>query len=394
MGNRAIASPRTGTLPASLSAIREEATRNRLPASDLERLHGAWQAHVSRATQQIEDLNVQGQGETLCLGELSPGCQACKDGTWDCIFTTMRCSLDCDFCYSPHDIARDYAGSLMGATREEIAENHDRTQIRGVSFSGGEPFEEPEKLFRWVAWFTSRHPLTYYWVYTNGLHAVKPKLRRLAQLGVDEIRFNLAATGYDHPAVLENLAAAARLIPTVTVEIPAIPEHAAKLLSCLEGWAGLGVKFLNLHELLYEPGTNSASMTGPRWSFVTEDGHRSAINPESRLLTLAVMQRVQDDRLPLSVNDCSLQSKIRQLRGRRRNLVPLVKAPHEKLVRDQVYESYCAFQNGDEVSFFHPDARGEMCRRLPDHRFARMVRTAPLSIHDPGKWIVFEQWVP
>jgi len=394
MGNRAMASPETGTLPAPLSAIRDEVTRSQLPASNIDRLRGAWQAHVSRATQQIEGLSVQGQGEILVLGELSPGCQACKDGSWDCIFTTMRCNLDCDFCYSPHAIARDYAGSLMGATPEEIAENHAKTRITGVSFSGGEPFAEPRKLFRWVGWFTSRYPQTYYWSYTNGLLADEPKLRRLAQLGVDEIRFNLAATGYDHPTVLENLAAAVRLIPNVTVEIPAIPEHAAKLLSCLEGWAALGIKFLNLHELFYEPGTNSASMPGPRWSFVTEDGHRSAINPESRMLTLAVMQRVQDEGLPLSVNDCSLQSKVRQLRGRRRSLAPLAKAPHEKLVRDQVYESYCAFQDGHEVSFFHPDARDEMCRRYPGHRFARLVRTAPLSIRDPGKWIVFEPWVP
>jgi hypothetical protein len=135
-------------------------------------------------------------------------------------------------------------------------------------------------------------------------------------------------------------------------------------------------------------------MPGPRWPFVTEDGHRSAIHPQSRPLTLAVMQRVQEDGLPLSVNDCSLQSKLRQLRGRRRNLAPLVKAPYEKLVRDQALESYCAFQGRDEVHFFHPDARDEMCRRHPHHLFVRLVRTAPLTIHDPGRWAVFEQWAP
>ena len=394
LGSRAISSPVTGVLPEPLRVIREEVMRSQQPAPDLDRLCGAWEEHVSSATQRIEDLNVQGLGEILALGTLSPGCQACKDGTWDCIFTTMRCNLSCDFCYSPHAISQEYAGSPLGATPKEIAANHSRTRITGISFSGGEPFAEPQKLFRWVDWFTSRRPQTYYWVYTNGLLADEPKLRRLAQLGIDEIRFNLAATGYDHPTVLENLAAAVHLIPNVTVEIPAIPEHAAKLLSCLQGWAALGVKFLNLHELIYEPGTNSASMPGPRWPFVTEDGHRSAIHPESRSLTLAVMQRVQEDGLPLSVNDCSLQSKLRQLRGRRRNLAPLVKAPHENLVRDQAFESYCAFQGGDEVHFFHPDARDEMCRRYPHHRYARLVRTAPLTIHDPGRWIVFEEWAP
>lgn len=382
------------SLPPPLSAICKEVAQNQHRPSGLDRLREAWRAHVDRAVQQIEGVKVQGQGEILVLGELSPGCQACKDGTWDCIFTTMRCNLDCDFCYSPHAIARDYAGSLMGGTPEEIAANHARTRITGISFSGGEPFEAPLELFRWVDWFTSRFPQAYYWVYTNGLSADRASLRRLARLGIDEIRFNLAATGYDHPVVLENLAAAEELIPSVTVEIPAIPEHADKLLSCLKDWAALGVRFLNLHELLFEPGTNAASMRGPRWSFVTEDGHRSAIHPESRLLTLAVMQHVQDERLPLSVNDCSLQSKFRQLRGRRRSLAPLVKEPYEKVIEDQVYESYCAFRNGSQAHFYHPDALEEMCRRHSDHRFARLVRTAPLSIHDPGKWIVFEPWGP
>ena len=171
-------------------------------------------------------------------------------------------------------------------------------------------------------------------------------------------------------------------------------QHTTKLLSCLADWSARGVRYLNLHELMYEPGTNSAALPGPRRAIVTADGHCSEINPESRMLTLTVMQHVRDEALPLAVNDCSLQSKVRQLRGRRRNLAPLAKAPHEKMVSDQVYESYCAFRDGDEVRYFHPDAREEMCRRYPDHGFVRLVRTAPLSIHDPGKWIVFEPWLP
>jgi pyruvate formate-lyase activating enzyme-like uncharacterized protein len=377
-------------LPAPLRAIAAEVSSLRLPASNLDTLRPVWEAHVARAREQIRDLYVDGDGEILYLGRISPGCQSCKDGTWDCVFTTMRCNLDCGFCYSPHAIPKDYAGSLLGSTPQEIAENHAKTRITGVSFSGGEPFAEPDKLFEWVAWFTSRYPEEYYWVYTNGLLADAGKLRRLAELGVDEIRFNLAATGYDHPAVMDNMAAASRLFPNVTVEIPAIPEHGTRLLSCLAEWSALGVQFLNLHELMYEPGTNSATMPGARWPIVMADGHCFAIHPESRALTLAVMQRVQEKGLPLAVNDCSLQSKIRQLRGRRNSLAPLAKAPHEKLVRGEVYESCCAYRDGDELYFFHPDILDEMRWRYPDHRFVRLTKSAPLAIGDPGRWIAFE----
>ena len=130
-------------------------------------------------------------------------------------------------------------------------------------------------------------------------------------------------------------------------------------------------------------------MAGARRTVVTADGHRTAINPESRTLTLAVMERVQEEELLLSVNDCSLQSKLRQLRGRRRSLAPLVKAAHERLVKNRVYESFCVYRN-EEVRFFHPDAALEMRQRYPNHQFVRLVRTAPLSLKDGGRWIVFE----
>jgi pyruvate formate-lyase activating enzyme-like uncharacterized protein len=378
------------TLPERLRAIHDEVCRRQIEESNLETLEPTWAAHVAQAKQQIRDVHVKAEGEVLYLGNLSPGCQACKDGTWDCVFTTMRCNLNCEFCYSPHAIPRDYAGSGLGATREQIAEHHARTQITGMSFSGGEPFVDAQGLFEWIAWFTKRYPERYYWVYTNGLLADEGKLRQLAGLGVGEVRFNLAASGYDHPTVLQNLAAAIGLIPNVTVEIPAIPAHGAKLFSCLADWASLGVRFLNLHELMYEPGTNSASLPGARQAIVTADGHRSEINPESRGLTLAVMRQVQEEALPLAVNDCSLQSKIRQVRGRRRCLAPLTKTAHEKLVNGEALESYGAYLEADELFFCHPDSLGEMRRRFPNHQFVRLVRTAPLSIRDRGKWITFE----
>ncbi|MBC8450506.1 MAG: radical SAM protein [Chloroflexi bacterium] len=379
----------TETMPAPLRAIYEEVSRLQPKRSNLDAFRPTWEAHVSKARRQIPAIHIEAEGEIMYLGDLSPGCQACKEGAWDCIFTTMRCNLDCPFCYSPHAIPKDYAGSVFGTTPEHIAENHARTHVTGISFSGGEPFVDTPGLFAWVAWFTSRWPDNYYWVYTNGLLAHEENLRRLAELGVDEIRFNMAATGYDHPVVMRNLAAAARFIPNLTIEIPAIPEQGAKLLSCLEEWSALGVRFLNLHELIYEPGTNSASMAGARRAIITADGHRSEINPESRALTLAVMKKVQNESLPLSVNDCSMQSKIRQLRGRRRSLAPLVRQPHEKLVGDEAYESCCAYR-GEDMRFFHPDSLHEMRQRYSDYRFVRLVRSAPLSLQDSGRWIAFE----
>ncbi|MGD1992485.1 MAG: radical SAM protein [Anaerolineae bacterium] len=378
------------SLPAPLKEIYETVRRSEQPPSNLDTLQETWAEHIARLREEVPDAHVEDGGEVLFLGELSAGCQACKDGTWDCIFTTMACNLNCRFCYSPHAIPRDYAGSVLGRSPEEIASRHAQTDITGVSFSGGEPFTDVEGLFTWVEWFTAHRPETYYWLYTNGLLATEAHLRRLGEMGIDEIRFNAAATGYDHPTVMANLAAAARYIPSVTVEIPAIPEDTEKLLSCLAAWSARGVRFLNLHELMYEPGTNSAEMPGARCAVVTEDGHATEINPISRSLTLSVMCTVREKELPLSVNDCSLQSKLRQIRGRRQNLAPLVKKPYEQLVAGRLYES-CAAYDQNDVTLFSSEELTAMRQRYPNRRFARLARTAPLSLDDPGRWVLFEE---
>ena len=138
-------------MPPRLREIHEQVSADRTIACNLDVHQPIWEAHVSTARRQVPDVHIEAEGEILRLGELSPGCQACKDGTWDCVFTTMRCNLNCAFCYSPHAIPRDYAGSAFGKTREEIAQNQARTRITAMSFSGGEPLVEKEKLFDWVA---------------------------------------------------------------------------------------------------------------------------------------------------------------------------------------------------------------------------------------------------
>jgi pyruvate formate-lyase activating enzyme-like uncharacterized protein len=378
-------------LPAPLRAIRAELARLRPQVSNLADLEKTWQASLARAEAQIPGICIQADGGSVYLGGLSPGCAACKAGTWDCIFITQRCNLACEFCYSPQALPLDSAGSAFGSTPEEIAGNYAHTRISGVSFSGGEPFLEPDKLLAWVTWFREHQPGQYTWIYTNGHLAGTGLLQVLGKLGLDEIRFNTAASHYDHPTVMQNMTDAAACIPNVTVEIPSIPAHAGKLLACLPEWSRRGVKYLNLHELIYEPGSLSESMTGKRQIVSLPDGHRSWIDPESRDLTLAVMKKVADENLPLMVNDCSLQSKLLQMRGRRRSLSPLSREPYERLESDETLVSFCVYQDENECHFIHPERLPEMRVRFPGQRVVRLVREAPLSLHGRKRWLAMEE---
>jgi pyruvate formate-lyase activating enzyme-like uncharacterized protein len=259
-----------------------------------------------------------------------------------------------------------------------------------VSFSGGEPFLEPAFLHSWLSWFREHRPEQYTWVYTNGLLAHPGILAALGSLGLDEIRFDTAASNYTHPTVMENIAAAARCIPGITVEIPAIPAHASRLLDSLRLWSDLGVRFLNLHELIYEPGTLSADYPGSRQPVILPDGHRTFIDPHSQALILDVMEKVTAEGLPLSVNDCSLHSKFLQIRGRRRSLAPLSREPYEKLIGDETLTCCLAYASGDDYRFFHPDRISDMRFIYPAGRFVRLQRRAPLELNGKKQWIACE----
>jgi len=382
-------SPADEAIPEILKTIRNHASCYTEENSKQYSLQNRWTEYVHKIRETIPDIQIEQAGESLYLGELSRGCQACKQGQWDCIFLTMRCNLECPFCWRPHEPMPHLIGSALAESREELSSRYECVQISGVSFSGGEPFLEYDKLREWVAWFASRYSDKYYWIYTNGLLATEKMLADLAELGVHEIRFNMAASGYTHPQAMQNLALAVKHLPYITVEIPSIPEDKFRVLDAVDQWCDIGVGYLNLHELVYEPHTNSAVMSGARERGSLQDGHRFDYNPESRSVTMAVMEKVHRQKIKINVNDCSLQSKVRQLRGRRRFMSTLFKKPYEEIVYDNMLECFCAYRDGEVFMFNRSDLKAIRSRH-PHHRFVRLGRTVPLNWNDQGQWCLYE----
>ena len=377
-------------IPLALKQITLDIQLTQLISPKFDDLESEWEAHIAAAKSKIPSLHIEDDGEVIYLHGLSPGCQTCKDGEWDCIFLSFGCNLSCEFCYSPHDHSASKIGSAFGCDAAEIMANHDQTQITGISFSGGEPFLDKNELISWISAFTTRYPDKYFWIYTNGLLVDEESLRILGDLGVDEIRYNAAASGYSHPTVMKNIGMARQYIPNVTIEIPAIPDDKEKVISSLKVWENLGVRYLNIHELMYREGTNSGEMKGERKSFTTKNGYHTEYHPRSRATTLSVMEEVAEQGLSLAVNDCSLQSKVRQVRGRRRSLAPLMLREYEQLAADGFYETYLIYRSEDEYRFVHPSKIDEIRQRHPDYNIVRLTKTAPVSVADPGRWISYE----
>jgi pyruvate formate-lyase activating enzyme-like uncharacterized protein len=346
-----------------------------------------WQRYLDAIPTRLPSAHVADEGATVYLGQPSPGCSHCKQGSWDCIFVTHRCNLACSFCCSPKGAQRRGITSALGGTVDQMVASYLALGIQGISLTGGEPLLEPDLTFSLVETLRRELGDRYLWIYTNGLLLRSEHIDRLAGLGLNEIRFNTAATGYSDPIVLRTMARAATRLPAVTVEIPTVPGDARKIIDSLAGWSTAGVKYLNLHELMRERDSLSHHLEGDFTEVTLADGHVTEVSAASRDVALAVMEAAVEMNLAIHVNFCSFTNKLLQLRGRRKNLAVLRRQPHEQFVEGAYLETVLACSSREKHEFAHP---ANLERLRSDGRGRRLFlirRTAPLSLDDPGRVI-------
>lgn len=236
---------------------------------------------------------------------LSPGCQRCGDGSWSCLFINGRCNGRCFYCpTSQDDDGLPVTNGLAFATPDEYAAYVERFGFRGVSISGGEPLLTPELTIAYVQAVRARCGNDLHlWLYTNGTLLTADLCRRLREAGLDEIRFDLGAVNYH----LKKLRLAVGVIPTVTVEIPAIPEDEELLQHKLWELAEAGCNHLNLHQLRLTP-HNLPHLLERDYTFV--HGEKVTVL-ESELTALRLVRYSIEQGVGLPVNYCSFPYKRR-----------------------------------------------------------------------------------
>jgi len=260
-------------------------------------------------------------GQTkLYSGELSPGCVACCDGRWSCMFITPRCTSSCPAC--PQDpktrIQRPpIAEGLSFERADDYADYLQKLGYRCTGLCGGEPFLVYDKLLSFVGTIKERlGDRVYVYAYTNGDLVTEEKLKALDAAGLDEIRFNISARDYD----LQRLAIATRACRRVTVEVPAVPEDFEVLRDRLESLESLGVANLNLHQLFttrfnYETFVERHYTAQFRNSF--DQLHLPGVGIlESEIAALKIMRHILENDIALPFNYCSQDYKnFYQVRG-------------------------------------------------------------------------------
>lgn len=356
--------------------------------SNADELKSIWDDYIHTLKTQFPEISIDHDGDTICLGELSPGCLLCKNGRWDCSFITPNCNLDCKFCISPFQRHANTPISAYGKTIEDIITNYKKVGIKGISFSGGEPLLDFEKIIIHVQAFKQTLPDNYYWLYTNGVLVHNEHIDMLADVGIDEIRYNTAATGYNDTKLLRIMEYSAQKIENVTVEIPVILKDKNALASAIPNYENAGVTYLNLHELMKEDQTPSQQLDGENFKkFIFEDGHTTEISVDSKFLVNEFVRKIIDSKIRINLNFCSTMNKLRQIRKRRANMIQLLKNSHERIVDEEYLETVFIFKDRDTFQFIHPDDWLRNPAKFKNYSGIALKKIAPLSVFSEARYI-------
>jgi len=254
------------------------------------------------------------EGRTLYVGDdekFAKGCRSCLLGTGlSAIRKTNKCNIECRFCYNYGELdCQPPIGEGMweiGGTkfREEDIELLLSTCKRpsGVSYVYLEPFMEIEKYYGIIAKF--RAAGVHQHLYTNGLLANEENLKALGEAGLDELRFNLGASGCADK-VIENIGIAKKYIPCVGIETPMTPEFYEAFMRKKEAILATGLDFINCAELHLNP-NNIGNYEGENM-YICRHGYISPV--WSHELTLRFMKAAAEENWPVAVHDCCNRTK-------------------------------------------------------------------------------------
>jgi len=263
-----------------------------------------------------------------CTG-LSAGCRICGEGDWSCLFINGQCNCKCFYCPSSQDEkGLPTTNSITFTSPEEYVSYLKKLNFRGCSISGGEPLLTPKLTISYIkAVKKAFGTAMYVWMYTNGTLVTKEILSELRDAGLDEIRFDIGAVGYETDA----LELACGIIPNVSVEIPALPEDFALMKALMPKLAQMGVKFLNLHQLRLTP-YNFDKLVGRGYTFLHGD---KVTVLDSEMTALELIKFSKDNDINININYCSFVYKSRyQGRGSRVRYGNLLKKSYENLTEN------------------------------------------------------------
>jgi len=252
-------------------------------------------------------------------GDLTPGCQRCVENGLIAIRSSSSCDLSCNFCYYGQDRGDV---TLLAADQFEIDQRpvtarelklilskamRGPSPLRSIAWVFLEPFAEFDKHPDMVSFV---HDLgVYQHLYTNGTLCSPRKLDALASAGLEEIRFNLAAT-LCADTVLEAMRVARGHFQYLCIESPMTRGYHAAFVDKREAILGTGVDHIHCAELHLNVHNFRAYREEELYQY-----SRGYVSPmSSRRLTYDLIDLASDEGwTDVTIHDCS--NEVKFLRG-------------------------------------------------------------------------------
>ncbi len=207
----------------------------------------------------------------------SRGCEQCAKGGKMVIFVYGYCDQrDCFYCplgENRKNVTDVYANERKVEADEDIIEEAHRMDALGASLTGGEPQEVLERTCRYISLLKAEFGADFHTHLYTGITGGAENMRRLAEAGLDEIRFHppLDLWGDLHGTEWEDILYVAREAGiTPAFEIPGIRAEPEFLEFLDEGAAD----FCNINEFEMSQG-NFRRMQDEGYEL--REGHMSAV---------------------------------------------------------------------------------------------------------------------
>ena len=258
--------------------------------------------------------------ESICLGKKSTACQACAKGIGTAtLFISFQCHRNCYFCFNPNQDNYETYKTRKNDWRRELQQiSASGEKLSYLALTGGEPLLHEEDTVEFFHFARKLYPDVHTRLYTAGDLLTVSTLEKLAQVGLNEIRFSIKMEDVKEKRqeLLEKIALAKDYIPDVMVEMPVIPGTLEEMKELLLTLDRVGVYGINLLEFCFP--LNNAEEYAARGFRIKYPPHPVLYNfwyagglpiAGSEVEALKLLVFAAEKKLQLGVHYCSLANK-------------------------------------------------------------------------------------
>ena len=263
------------------------------------------------------------------------GCQQCLKGTKAVLFLNGICQnpKHC-WWYCPISEKRKgkkdtYINEILITSKEQILQELKAINAKGMSITGGDPLYEPnlKKTLEYIRFVKENKGKKFHiHLYTNGLNFSDDIAVKLAQTGLDEIRFNPSKENWNVLKYALNKGM------SVGAEVPVIPEveYIENLKKFIFYLNKIGADFINLNEFEYSL-PNSQNLKDR--NFKLEAGTIASVK-NSKDYAIKLIHDIVPN-VSIKIHFCTVIAKdYWQLRERYLRRAKTIKLHYEEITRD------------------------------------------------------------